>query len=124
MLSTNTDGPRFILPSTYPFLLKDLQTSPIFANPRHNAPERQMDVHCGRLPETGAKRPLSGAVGASTGFGGAAAAKLPDAPSLLSERATKSSLCVQDVRIGCTKDALEANVGALAVCSIGAILAT
>ena len=83
-----------------------------------------MGDHCERLPETGAKRPFKGAVGAGMEVGGAAAAKLPDASAGVFSRTAKSWLCVQDERTGCTGDALATTVAALSVCSIGPIFAT
>ena len=83
-----------------------------------------MADHCGLFPETGAKRPFNGAFAGFVDCGGAGVAKLPDAPSPLTERAANSWLCVHDTRTGCTGDALTTTVPALAVCSWGAIFAT
>ena|SRR3990167_5871270 len=115
--TTHTDGPRFILPSSFPFFCTDPQSFPHHANPRCNAPEEQKGDHFDLLPETGAKRPFNGAFAAFLDCGGAGVVKLTDALLLLSPRAANNWLCVQDTRTGCTGAAMATTVAALAVCS-------
>jgi hypothetical protein len=123
-LTTTTASRSFISPSQYPLPIFRPQPPHSPAIPRRDAPKGEQGDHRELLPETGAKRPLSGAFGARVDRGGAAAAKLPDASSLLPERAANSWLCAQDMRTGCIGDALATTVAALADCSAGAILAT